>query len=206
VAGTYYDGTPYSLVFDPLLRGLHQRVAAWVPQDARCLDVCCGPGGLTFELARGGRHVLGVDLSEKMITRARQLQQRGEHPGVSFQVCDATDLQGISEGEFDVATVSMGLHEMPAAVRERVIPELLRVAASVVIVDFAVPMPVNRAGVRNRVIELAAGFSHFAGFRDYTRRGGLLPLIEAAGAVVARSRPMDQGTLLLLEVTGKARE
>jgi len=90
---------------------------------------------------------------------------------------------------------------MPADVRERVIPELLRVAASVVIADFAVPMPVNVAGLRNRAIEFAAGFSHFGGFRDYTRRGGLLPLVEDAGAVVSRSRLLDSGTLLQVEIT-----
>ena len=199
MAGTYYDGKPYSLVFDPLLRGLHKRVAAWVPEGSSCLDACCGPGGLTLRLAGGCSRVVGVDQSDKMIHRARELQRRGDYPQVDFQVGDATDLQRFAAGEFDVATVAMGLHEMPTAVREQVIPELLCVAAAVLIVDFAVPMPVNRAGVRNRVIEFVAGPRHFAGFRDYTRRGGLLPLIEGAGAVVTRSRPMDQGTLLMVE-------
>jgi ubiquinone/menaquinone biosynthesis C-methylase UbiE len=200
LAGSYYDGTPYSLVFDPMLRGLHQRVAAWVPEGCSCLDVCCGPGGLTFQLARRCERVVGVDLSEKMITRARQLADRHGLGEVAFQVGDATDLGRFVAGSFDVATVAMGLHEMPVDVRERVIPELLRVAASAVIVDFAVPMPVNLAGIRNRAIEFAAGPAHFGGFRDYTRRGGLLPLVEAAGALVTRSRRLDGGTLLQLEI------
>lgn len=199
LAGSYYDGTPYSLVFDPLLRGLHQRVAAWVPEGVSCLDVCCGPGGLTFQLARRCERVVGVDLSGKMIARARELQRRGNHPPIEFRVADAARLTDFRPGTFDVATVAMGLHEMPADIRERVIPELLRVAASAVIVDFAVPMPLNAAGVRNRAIEFVAGRQHFAGFRDYTRRGGLLPLVEAAGAVVSRSRFLDAGTLLQVE-------
>ncbi len=198
--GSYYDGTPYSLVFDPMLRGLHQRVAAWVPEGSSCLDACCGPGGLTFQLARRCERVVGIDRSERMIARARQLMARRELGEVDFQVGDATDLNTFVPGSFDVATVAMGLHEMPADVRARVIPELLRVAASAVIVDFAVPMPVNAAGLRNRAVELAAGRQHFAGFRDYTRRGGLLPLVEAAGAIVSRSRALDGGTLLQVEV------
>ncbi len=198
--GAFYDGTPYSLVFDPMLRGLHQRVAAWVPEDSVALDACCGPGGLTFALAERCTSVLGVDLSEKMIARARALQQRRQREGVSFQVADAANLSLYSSAAFDVATVAMGLHEMPAEIRERVIPELLRVATTVVIADFAVPMPINAAGLRNRAIELVAGPAHFGGFRDYTRRGGLLPLVEKAGAVVKRSRPLDGGTLLQVEI------
>lgn len=200
--GTYYDGTPYSLVFDPMLRGLHERVAAWVPAGSSCLDVCCGPGGLTFQLARRCERVVGIDRSERMIARARQLMARHEYGEVDFQVGDATELSSFVAGSFDVATVAMGLHEMPVDIRERVIPELLRVAASAVIVDFAVPMPINVAGLRNRAIEVAAGPSHFAGFRDYTRRGGLLALAEAAGAQVQRSRPLDRGTLLQVELSG----
>lgn len=202
MSGAYYDGTPYSLVFDPMLRGLHQRMAAWVPADSVAIDACCGPGGLTFALADRCTSVLGVDLSSKMIARARVLQQRRGREGVSFQVADASDLSIYSSTSFDVATVAMGLHEIPAEVRSRVIPELLRVAATVVIVDFAIPMPFNAAGLRNRAIELAAGPTHFAGFRDYSRRGGLLPLVEAAGGRVKRSRPLDGGTLLQVEISG----
>ncbi len=197
-----YDGAPYSLIFDRLLRGVHKRVAGRVPGGSRCLDACCGTGGLTFQLAQRCTHVLGVDHSPAMIRRAEWLRvlRRFEH--VAFRVGDATALEGIGDGEFDVATVAMGLHEMPAAERARVLPELLRVARRAVIVDFAVPMPANSAGVRNRAFEFLAGPRHFAGFRDYTRRGGLPALIEDAGATVEFSRPMDQGTLELLEIVG----
>lgn len=195
-----YDGTPYSLIFDRMLAGVHRIMAGRVPGGSRCLDACCGTGGLTFQLAQRCTHVTGVDYSPAMIRRAEWLRvlKRFEH--VAFRVGDAAALEGVGDGEFDVATVVMGLHEMPADVRGRVLPELLRVARRVVIVDFAVPMPANTAGIRNRTFEFLAGPRHFAGFRDYTRRGGLQPQVEACGATVEFSRPLDQGTLSLLEV------
>jgi len=195
-----FAGTPYSLVFDRLLHGLHLRAAAKVPQGHSCVDVCCGSGGLTFELAKRCPRVIGVDLSPKMIARAGELQRRGGLDHVAFQVGDAVDLSGIAADEFDCATVVMGLHEMPPDVRERVLPELLRVARRVVIADYAVPMPRNGAGVRNRIIEFFAGPSHFSGFLDYMRRGGLPTLIDAAGATIEKRRTLDKGTLELVVI------
>ena len=198
--GALYDGAPYSFIFDRMLHGLHQRVATWVPEGTTCLDVCCGTGGLTFALAERCRRVDGIDHSPKMIARADAARRERGIDSVSFRIGDASNLAGIADGAFDVATVVLGLHEMPSDIRDRVLPELHRVARSVVIADFAVPMPLNTAGLRNRTIELLAGPRHFAGFRDYTRRGGLPALIEAAGARTERSRRMDGKTLLLVEL------
>jgi hypothetical protein len=84
-----------------------------------------------------------------------------------------------------------------------VLPGLLRIARRVVVVDFAVPMPVNLAGIRNRSVELIAGPRHYAGFRDYTRRGGLPPLVEDCGATVVFQRALDRGTLTLLDIAAR---
>ncbi|MFH2009468.1 MAG: class I SAM-dependent methyltransferase [bacterium] len=198
--GSFYDGRPYSLLFDRLCRGLHERVAAWVDEGTACVDVCCGTGGLTFQLAARCRRVVGIDYSPRQLARAEQLRRgRGFHH-VSFEVGDASVLDGIPDGAFDVATVSMGLHEMDSRIRAGVLPTLLRVASRAVIVDFAVPMPRNLAGLRNRGFELLAGPRHFLGFRDFTRRGGLRTMIEEAGAELVRERRMDGGTLSLVEI------
>jgi len=183
-----------------MLRGLHQRVAEWVPEGATCLDVCCGTGGLSFALSERCRQVEGLDHSPKMIARAEAIRRDRQVANVSFRLGDAADLADVADGAFDRATVVLGLHEMPAEVRQGVLPELLRVAERVVIADFAVPMPANRAGLRNRAIEFLAGPRHFAGFRDYTRRGGLTELIRQTGAHVEESTRLDRGTLELFEI------
>ena len=100
----------------------------------------------------------------------------------------------------------MALHEMPQACRGPVLSELARVARKVLIVDFHAPMPLNAAGLRNRAIEMAAGRDHFSAFRDYARRGGLEPLVEAAELEVVSTRLIDHGTMTMQTVQrGSAR-
>jgi ubiquinone/menaquinone biosynthesis C-methylase UbiE len=197
---TPFDGTLYSAIFDRLLDGLHQRITAWVDEGASGLEACCGSGGLTFHLARRCRRVVGVDLSSKMIARAKKLQIKRKIPNLHFQLGDVTKLDE-ADNSFDVACICLGLHEMPAESRSKVLPTLLRIAPKVVLVDFVSPMPKNSSGLRNRIIELLAGPSHFSGYIDYQRSGGLLPLIQSAGAKIIRHRKLDRDTLWQLELS-----
>ena len=53
----------------------------------RILDVGCGTGHLTAQIAASGSQVTGVDLSPDMIQQARS-----EHPALAFQVMDVREL------------------------------------------------------------------------------------------------------------------
>jgi demethylmenaquinone methyltransferase / 2-methoxy-6-polyprenyl-1,4-benzoquinol methylase len=74
--------------------GLHQRHRArlcrlvGVRPTATVLDLACGTGDLTWMLARRAPHgrVVGVDVSEAMLARARV---KGRRPGVAFLRADA---------------------------------------------------------------------------------------------------------------------
>jgi SAM-dependent methyltransferase len=189
---TLYDGSAYGKLVEPLLAGVHGFVTDHLPDGDRVLDACCGTGGLSRKMAASGRDVLGVDLSPRNIAFA---QSRGGSGGLSFSVNDVSQLDAHDDEAFDVATVVLALHEMPHACREPVLRELGRVARRVMVVDFNAPMPWNAAGVRNRAMELAAGSEHFNAFRDYSRRGGLPALIEAAGLQLESERLIDSGTL-----------
>ena len=59
------------------------------------LDLGCGTGTLTAQLAKMGRCVIGVDSSQNMIDKAKEQFQE-----IDFMVCDALDLP--FENEFDV--------------------------------------------------------------------------------------------------------
>ncbi len=48
------------------------RAAAAIRPGERVLDIGCGAGQTSLEAARAGGHVLGVDVSEQMLDRARQ--------------------------------------------------------------------------------------------------------------------------------------
>jgi len=65
----------------------------------RVLDVGCGPGRHSLELARRGATVVGVDASEEFVDLARESARDEELPA-TFEVLDVRNLD--HEGEFDV--------------------------------------------------------------------------------------------------------
>ena len=71
----------------------------------RVLDLGCGNGENCAEFcALGASYVLGVDISEKMLTVARE-----EHPDIAFLRADMNDLSCIDE-RFDVVFSSLAVH------------------------------------------------------------------------------------------------
>ena len=82
----------------------------------RILDLACGNGQFARRLARLGARVLAVDISERMIERARA---RTTEPGdrIEFRIVDCTRadaLLSLGEKQFDGAVCTMALMDMPA--------------------------------------------------------------------------------------------
>jgi SAM-dependent methyltransferase len=198
-------GALYGRMIEPLQRRLHARVADLVPPGLRVLDACSGAGGLALRLAVDAREVVGVDHAPAMVAWAERRRVReGGTAGarVRYVAGDvASALAAEPDGAFDVATMVLALHEMPAAVRGPLLGELCRLAAQVMVVDFRVPMPWNAAGLRNRTLEVAAGPSHFLGFRDFVRRGGVPGIAAAAGLACEHLRDLDQGAMSAFSLT-----
>lgn len=68
--------------------------------DARILDVGCGTGRHSLELARRGYRTMGVDISEGMVNVGRRQAAEEDLPA-EFHMADARDLR--FEHEFDAA-------------------------------------------------------------------------------------------------------
>lgn len=197
----FYDGLIYSLLIDPMLKDLHALVAAEVGSASRVLDACCGTGALAARLATRSAEVVGVELSPVMVSRARRRFKGLDDAKVSIILGDVSKVLGDYEaGHFDAATIMMALHEMPTRARGEVLHELTRVATRVVCIDYVAPMDWNLAGLRNRFLELAAGPEHFAGFRDFSRRGGLAGLADELGLEWTPVKRVDGGTLEIGEM------
>lgn len=74
----------------------------------RILDLGCGTGALTAEIAERGAEILGVDQSEEMISQARK-----KFPALRFEVLDARQLR--FGAEFDAVFSNAVLHWIPEA-------------------------------------------------------------------------------------------
>jgi demethylmenaquinone methyltransferase / 2-methoxy-6-polyprenyl-1,4-benzoquinol methylase len=78
----------------------------------RVLDLACGTGSLTRDLAKKvgpDGYVLGIDFSKEMLREA----EKKPMPGVEYRLGDATDLTGVEDGSFDAATIAYGARNIP---------------------------------------------------------------------------------------------
>jgi len=86
--------------------------AASLNPGGTALDLACGTGSLTRDLARKvgpGGHVLGIDFSREMLRAALSRPT----PGIAYRLGDATDLEGVPSLSFDAATIAYGARNIP---------------------------------------------------------------------------------------------
>ncbi|MDQ3913422.1 MAG: class I SAM-dependent methyltransferase, partial [Actinomycetota bacterium] len=101
--------TSYELLNTLMTAGLHRAwnkkavEASGLHRGGRALDLACGTGSLTRNLAKRigpDGYVLGVDFSKEML----EVAKRRLAPNVEYRFGDATELEGIDDNSFDVAT------------------------------------------------------------------------------------------------------
>jgi 2-polyprenyl-3-methyl-5-hydroxy-6-metoxy-1,4-benzoquinol methylase len=77
------------------------------------IDVGCGNGYFSREMARRGARVTGIDLSPRMITLAER-HETNAPLGIRYRVGDAANLTShAGTASFDMATSCMALQDMP---------------------------------------------------------------------------------------------
>ena len=90
-----------------------------LPIDARVLDLCCGTGALTRELARAAQdgHVFGIDFSENMLAVART---HDKPRNITYERADALSLP-FADRTFDAAAMAFSMRnvtDIAACLRE----------------------------------------------------------------------------------------
>jgi 2-polyprenyl-3-methyl-5-hydroxy-6-metoxy-1,4-benzoquinol methylase len=86
----------------------------------RALDLGCGEGGYSRELARRGAQVIGVDGSTSLVNVARE-RARAENLDVNYVCANASALEGIAPRSFELVLAAMSLMDVEdyaGAVRE----------------------------------------------------------------------------------------
>ena len=157
------------------------RALAWlVDGRPRVLDVGCGDGALTLEIARFAGHVTGIDVRADFLRRARAAARAAGVRNVRFAKGDMECLNR-EDDEFDLVTLSQSLHFSgdPA----RVLAEAVRVTApggAVLVIDL---LPHDEEWVRERLGHKRLGFD-----QDELRR-----LLRGAGLKRVRVETTGDG-------------
>ena len=77
----------------------------------RVVDVACGHGRVTRELARRGAAVTGVDVSRALLEKA-DAAEAARPLGIRYMHADAASVPGLDDEGFDVAVCSFGLSDI----------------------------------------------------------------------------------------------
>lgn len=130
----------------------HRVVLDAVPAGAAtALDVGCGNGLLSFELADRGLQVLGIDPDSPSIERARA--DLGASERTTF-VCADVFTHPFEPASFDVVASSAMLHHVDAEAGLRRMRQLVRPGGVLAVVGFATP-----SGPTDLAL-IAAGFAY----------------------------------------------
>lgn len=172
----------YENLIDPVFRDVRQHMIDFAGMKAgqRVLDVCCGTGAQVIEYSKKGLEAIGIDLEEKMLAVAYKTLRQSPLENASFFLADATRMP-FDDQSFDYVSISFALHDKEKPSRDEVVREMKRVVKPqgfLLIIDFSSPLPRNIWGLLSRIIEFAAGGSHYQGFKSYNREGGISAILE----------------------------
>jgi SAM-dependent methyltransferase len=140
------------------------------------LDFGCGVGRITRAMASRFQKAVGVDISEEMIKRAREVNS--DHTNCSFVLNVAPDLHLFASGTFDFIYCSLVLQHLPdQRLARRYIVELLRLLRPGGVLVFQMPYLIpwrNKLQLRRRLYALLRR----VGFRAHFlyKLGGLNPI------------------------------
>lgn len=80
-----------------------------------CLDLCCGTGDMTINLAKKAQQVIGLDFNEKMLELAkRKIAKTNLKDKIILSKGDAMALK-FKPDTFDLVTICFGLRNVPDA-------------------------------------------------------------------------------------------
>ena len=144
-AALKYDSHSVPAMFGPLARATMAKIE--LSPSAHVIDIACGTGALTREIAShlsGSGRIVGVELNETMINVARQNQPASNHI-VEWYAADVCNIP-CNDKSFDFGFIQQGLQFFPdkiAALKE--VLRLLRPKGRLFLTCWRAVSPFNRA-------------------------------------------------------------
>ena len=89
--------------WNPELKEWERSVIPYFPSGATILDIGCGLGREAFALAHSGYHVVGIDISNEVISQVTQLSA-DKGCQIPFYICDGEHLD-FADASFDVVLI-----------------------------------------------------------------------------------------------------
>jgi ubiquinone/menaquinone biosynthesis C-methylase UbiE len=171
----------YDLVAEPPA-GILRRIALGLyppRENIYILDAGCGTGTQLKLLSRPSCKLYGVDASPVMLDAARR--KLGDIAELSLQ--DISHMN-FPDRMFDLVTLVLVLHELPALLRPAVLTECKRVLKEdghILLIDYHFGpysfFPGYLLRIPRRLVEMGVGREHYANYRDFEKQGGLAPLL-----------------------------
>ena len=193
--------TFYKIFIDPLLYKLRHRVASLIPKDMSVVEIASGTGAQSLLLARTAHRVIGIDINERMTDCASRRANGLSLDNIKYHTADGSSLTFIEDKEFDFSTITLALHELDDNLRKDIITEMQRISKHMIIVDYNAPLPKNISGWGSSHIEMLAGGSHYAGFKNYEQRGGLIAILNEMGLNIENQYTAIDGAILILKLS-----
>lgn len=164
--------------------------------ESRILDICCGTGEQLALLSKAGISSFGIDRSQAMLREAKKKDTCVVHG-------DAVAMPFI-DMSFSLATVSFALHEMPYACAERIVIEALRVAETLLIVDYCmaernISLPFVWAC---HAVERIVGGEHYNNYRYFMQQGAVEGLVSHLG-LTTLSRQLLYGGAIVIQLVSR---
>jgi SAM-dependent methyltransferase len=154
---------------------------------ALALDLACGPGIVTAELAAVAREVVALDLTPEMLAKARERCGKANLQNVTFREGSATKLP-FPESHFDVVVTRAAIHHFqdPGSVLGEAM-RVMRKGATLVVADVVSSELAEKSALQN-AIEILRDPSHV---RMYPA-SELAALVQGSGLTIEKQESWDQ--------------
>lgn len=177
----WYDGWFYDLVVAPNQDELFAEIKNIIPPQSKIIDIGCGTGRLEFALAKNCKSILGIDLSQRNIDRAKLKLLQYPDAKISFEHSDLAGIINKGLSRFDYAVLTYVIHEVDKEERVDLLKQIALVADKIIIGDYTVPKQKGFDGFSSVAIEFMAGSDHYRNYKSYMADGGIKYLAENTG-------------------------
>jgi len=199
----WYDGIFYDKVIAPNQDKAFRVAKDMMNKQSSVIDVGCGTGRLSFQLADKCKKVDGIDLSEKNIGVAKKNLRLKPSERISFYHTDAENFLKLNRNRYDYSVLSYVIHEIDEPDRVPLLKMLSEYTDAIIIIDYLVPRPKGFTNLINGFVEFVAGREHFKNFKSYVLNNGIHGLAEQSGLII-NEEVMDSPRTVHIAVLSKS--